>query len=337
MSEEAVKQLRLRLRTGLKDPNIIAIQDVVVKAGPVAWKTAALLSFGNKETGEVSKRSLRVQTWSRVDKIRYDFNASADYRWSCEDSEIDALRALLVEHLPDAGNYEVVAEGSTAALVARLANGDSSSAVGLVAELLQLPEVRAALSRSDAVAAGSALVTADRQRAALESLQQAVLDPTSSEQALQSILDNQWWLFGGRYVGQHQRRSITALDQLDIPLIRADGSLHIVELKRAAIPNLVVPHRNHLIVGDEVHEAVNQTMNYLRELDEQSAFIQQNMGILARRTTATVVIGHPSHIKSPFTAEQVSETIRTYNSHLARVEVTTYADLIDGASAALSL
>lgn len=333
----AENELRLRLRTDLASPNLLSIEDVVVKAGPRAWKTAALLTFGDKSTGEVKRRTFVVQTWERSTHGSYQFEKRAEYRWFCEDEEINAVQALLNENLPSDGRFVVVEENSTAALLGRLARGDSASAVSLVSDLLRMPEVREALSKSDAVAVGSSLVVAQRQRAALAVLEAAVNNPGSSEHSLQTALDNQWWLFGGQFIGQNQRRQLTALDQLDIPLLRADGSIHIVELKRAHIPRLVEPYRSHLIVGSDVHQAVGQTMNYLRALDEQSASIQQNLGIDVRRATATVVIGHPQFVSGNRSALDVSQTLRTYNSHLSRVQVITYAELIDGAKAALRL
>lgn len=342
MSDE--NALLLRLRKDVANPNLMWVKDVVVKSGPRAWKTAAVLCIGDKTTGEVKKLSFVVQTWEKKAIGGYAFEKKADYRWSCEDDEMSRIQALLNENLPHTGRFRMVEEESSAALVDRLTRGDASSAVSLMVELLDMPDVRDVLSMSDAVAAGSALVLAQRQRTALVILQKAVDDPEGTEQSLQSALDNQWWLFGGRYIGQHRRRSLTAMDQLDIPLLRSDGSLHIVELKRANIPKLVERYRNHLIVGSEVHAAVSQAMNYLRAMDEQSAIISQSMNVDVRRATATVVIGHPQFSKGGWTeqdatanAQRVSETLRTYNSHLARVEVITYADLIEGATAALQL
>jgi arginine utilization protein RocB len=48
-----------------------------------------------------------------------------------------------------------------------------------------------------------------------------------------------------------------------------------------------------------------------------------------------VVIGHPTF--SEYTEEEVAQTLRAYNAHLARIEVITYAELIAGARAALDL
>lgn len=327
------EQLRIRLRKDYDQPGILEIQDTVVKAGPQAWKTAALLVFGDKETSTIKHRTFKVQTWVRSPSG--DFTRKADYVWSCDDHEIAVVRALLTEHLPHQGTYTLVDEGSTAALVAQLSAGDAEATAGVVAELLALAPVRDALASSGAAAAGAALLAAQRQRLALKRLSAVVLDTSTREAELQKALDGEWWLFGGRFIGQHQRRQITVLDQLDIPLLRADGSLHVVELKRAKIPKLVMKHRNHLIVGQEVHLAVAQAMNYLRELDEHSALIRQDLNIDVRRATATVVIGHPVHTE--FSEEQVAQTLRTYNSHLARVEVITYAELLAGAAAALDL
>lgn len=327
-------ELRLRLRQDYDAPGLLEVQDVVVKAGPQAWKTAALLTFGDKTSGVVSRRTLRVQTWRRSTGGGYGFEQKSDYRWSCDDEEISRVSALLTTNLPAVGTYTLVDESSSAAIIARLAEGDAAAAAGAVAELLTLPAVRDALAASGAAVAGAALVSAQRQRAALERLRVATLDPETTEHELHKTLSGEWWLFGGRFLGEHSRRKFTSLDQLDIPLLRADGSLHVVELKRANIPKLVVPYRNHLVAGEDVHLAAGQAMNYLRALDEQAAQIRQDFALDVRRATATVVIGHPDYCF--YSEEEVAQTLRTYNSHLARVEVITYAELLMGASAALA-
>jgi|SRR3569833_121780 len=116
----------------------------------------------------------------------------------------------------------------------------------------------------------------------------------------------------------------------------APAALHIVELKTANISDLVMPYRNHYIVGPKVNEAVGQAANYLRDLDEQRHIIKESFGIECRRAFATVVIGHSKYVKG-VSAEEVAKALRTYNAHLARMEVITYEELIRGAESALSL
>src|SRR5581483_10664488 len=165
-------------------------------------------------------------------------------------------------------------------------------------------------------------------------------DPATTESHLQQVLGDAYWLFGGRYVGIAAKRNLVPLDQHDIPLIGADGTVHIVELKGPNIPNLVRKHRNHWIVGSDVHEATSQAMNYLRNLDETGSTLntvyRNDLGVDydMRRLFATVVIGHPAHVDH---ADEhiIEQTIRSYNAHLSRVEVITYATLLDTAERTL--
>jgi hypothetical protein len=130
------------------------------------------------------------------------------------------------------------------------------------------------------------------------------------------------------------------LDSFDVPLLGADGTLRIVELKGPNVPAPVRRHRNHWAVGQEVHQATSQAMNYLRALDEQgptlSTTYRNEFGwdVDMQRVFATVVIGHPAHVAES-DARQVEQTVRTYNSHLSRVEVITWATLLDSAARAL--
>lgn len=145
------------------------------------------------------------------------------------------------------------------------------------------------------------------------------------------------WIFGGEFLPGTARRNLTLRDQLDLTLLRPDGTLHGVELKKANIDRLVTVQRNHLIVGHEINKAVGQAMNYLRELDEKRSQLLVDLGIDARRASMTVVIGHSTFVTNGASSAQIDETIRTYNSHLTRVSVTTYDRLIGNAQRTLDL
>ncbi|MGA4860818.1 hypothetical protein ACPCAB_29810 [Streptomyces koyangensis] len=64
-------------------------------------------------------------------------------------------------------------------------------------------------------------------------------DDTTTWHALQRALTGMHWIFGGRVIGQADRRRLVPGDEVDIPLIRGDGSFQVVELKRAAGVKLV--------------------------------------------------------------------------------------------------
>jgi hypothetical protein len=86
-----------------------------------------------------------------------------------------------------------------------------------------------------------------------------------------------------------------------------------------------------------VNEAVGQAGNYLRSLDEHYAHIRLELGIDCRRTSMTVVIGCARFCEATTEAHVIAETIRTYNSHLSRIRVVTYDDLLASAEQSLAL
>ncbi|ROS38934.1 uncharacterized protein DUF4263 [Amycolatopsis thermoflava] len=158
----------------------------------------------------------------------------------------------------------------------------------------------------------------------------------ATERDLQRVLEKQAWIFGGRFVGAVGRRRLVPGDEVDIPLVRGDGSLQIVELKRSrAIRAIVKRHRGSLVPTSEVHDAVAQAVNYLVGLDENRSRIREEFGIETRRASALVLIGHPA-CHSDVPEGEVNETLRTLNSHLNRVEVMTYKELVDNASRSLT-
>ena len=321
-------------------PGLMRTEKVVIKNGPRVYKAASLRWFGDKETGDVSREDLVVASYRRShDGPGYDFTRP-EAQWSCEDSEIGRLQAILNREFPETGRYQLVGEASSVAdVVSALADGsvDADVVARLVNAMASTPGAAEALAAVSGAALLASVIDRVRQQSVVERLRHAVLDPSTTETQLQRIIENEPWLFGSRYIRSADRRSFVVRDQLDIPLIRSDGALHVVEIKQANIPRLVVSHRNHLVVGSEVNEAVGQVMNYLRALDEQRSTILTELGVDTRRASATVVLGHPGFVRGGITSDDVTETIRTYNSHLARVEVLTYADLVDGAERSLAL
>ncbi|MET8645114.1 Shedu anti-phage system protein SduA domain-containing protein [Streptomyces sp. NPDC004675] len=228
--------------------------------------------------------------------------------------------------------------------------GLSGAGVGAVLsqrrDISSIVTFAAASSPAGLSAAETAVIA--KRRALIAELKQMITDPSTTETDLHKKIKGNYWIFGGRYTGI-ARASIMPMDRYDIPLFCADGSLHIVELKGAHITGLVERHRQHLIVGTKVHEAVMQAANYIRQLDEGGATMQtiyQNSGLNydLRRGRATVVIGNQAFVDLPedpvrqlgaVTRSMIDQTIRTYNSLINRVEVLTWADLLDAADRSL--
>jgi hypothetical protein len=301
-----------------------------LKNGPQVFKTASLLYFG-KSPGDISKVELRFKTSKREGAGRF----RTERQWAIDGDEVSGLQRFLEADLGESGHFRVVAGGASAAQVLDyLADGELSSGflASMARTIADRVEIVSSLSDVEGAELVGQAVDLRRQRLVTDQFEAVVLDPTSLERDLNRELDGNWWLLGANYIGKVDRKRFTVLDQYDLALVRADNVLHIIELKRAAIPDLVYPHRSHFAVGDEVNEAVNQAMNYLRTLDENRYMIGSEFGVECRRVQATVIVGHPDHNENDEVSEaELREAIRTYNAHLSRIEVLTYQDVLDTA------
>ncbi|PNG93448.1 Shedu anti-phage system protein SduA domain-containing protein [Streptomyces malaysiensis] len=223
----------------------------------------------------------------------------------------------------------------------RLHPAGEQSAATAIRELLTIledePATATSLGALDEAQLLATLVQRARRQADLDQLRAAVEDPESSEGDLQRLVERMTWIFGGEFLPGTVRRNLTLRDQLDLALLRPDGTLHGVELKKANIKRLVTGQRSHLIIGTEVNKAVGQAMNYLRELDEKRPQILVDLGIDCRRASMTVVVGHSGFVTADASPEEIDEAIRTFNSYLTRISVTTYDRLIENAQRTIDL
>ncbi|MFI1465596.1 Shedu anti-phage system protein SduA domain-containing protein [Nocardia carnea] len=197
------------------------------------------------------------------------------------------------------------------------------------------PEAMTVLANEDA---GIHLLKAaelKRKSSILRGVRGVIEDATATEHDLQCALQAHPWIFGGHYIGAEIRRRLVPGDEIDVPLIRSDGSLHVVELKKArGAQPIVKRHRGSWVPTAAVHDAAAQAINYLVGLDEDRVRIRREFGIETRRSSALVLIGHPA-IHPEIPEETICEVLRTFNSHMSRVEVLTYKELIDSAERVL--
>ncbi|AVH97270.1 DUF4263 domain-containing protein [Streptomyces sp. WAC00288] len=314
-----------------------------IKNGPRVYKKVTYSIFGDPATGEIKNESLRFSSHERkVGSTEFDFDNVKD-SWFCENGEIEKLMAFLSNDVRKQGRYRVIDTASAASsLLGLIERGDIGldGFASLLATHGDLSQVVDALTSTAAgLSAVETAVVAERRRV-VQTLRDLSDHPNATETDMQRAMEGHHWLFGGRYVGIAERRNLTMLDSHDIPLLGADGTLHIVELKGPSIPALVKNHRNHWIVGKEVHEAVGQVMNYLRALDQQGPAMEWTFANSLGdsydmcRVRGTVVLGNSKKIPG-IDKKIVDRTLRTYNSHLSRVEVLTHDDLLDAADRAL--
>ncbi|MFE6156152.1 Shedu anti-phage system protein SduA domain-containing protein [Streptomyces sp. NPDC057889] len=340
VSTEEVRAWGLEPR---EEDGLFGTRHVEIKNGPRVYKRASISVYGSPTSGEIKKEELRLESFSRkVGSNEFDFESPKD-RWFCENGEIERLAAFLAGTFSAAGRYRLVdAASASTTMLSLLDSGDlDPGALGkALAEHEDLAAVVAALTASSSGLNAVEVAAIARRRGTLADLKRLAVDPTTTETDMQAALEGHTWIFGGQYVGIAHRRNLAMLDEYDIPLVEGNGALHIVELKGPKIKDLVKRHRNHLIVGGEVHQAVGQLMNYLKQLDQQGAAMEQafrnehGVEYDMSRLCGTVVIGHSRHVRD-HAKKSIDQAIRTFNSHLTRVQVVTYEDLLDRAEMAL--
>ncbi|MFD8156610.1 Shedu anti-phage system protein SduA domain-containing protein [Streptomyces malaysiensis] len=216
----------------------------------------------------------------------------------------------------------------------------SVEGVATVRQLLRIlrraPEAVQDISQVDDAQALASLIQYAKRKADLRRLREVAEDPQAPEAALQHALRGLYWVFGGQFVGEAVRRRIVPGDEVDIPLIRADGSWCIVEIKRSMGLRgpLVKRHRNGWVASAQVHDAVGQASNYLVGLDEQRQRILEEFGYDVRRARAAVLIGHPA-VQPDVPEATINEVLRRLNTQMSRIEVLTYKELLENAERSL--
>lgn len=310
----------------------LGIEAAEIKPRGRTYKTASLQFYGD-DPQSPSKARLQIKQCPKIPGNGFDFE-NPERQISLENNEIKALKAFLDGQFKQDGHYVRV---ETRDIAKEVSKYDSEELAKLLLAIADKAELVKAIREAGQADFLTGILLGQKNHDTLEKLKQIAADKASDEQSFQTILQDNPWMFGGQYVGVEATRTLTTQDQIDIALVTGDGSLHVVELKRANIPKLVVKYRSHYIVGKDVHEAVSQGENYLRSLDEEAHIISSKLGFEAHRVFATVVIGHVDHNTEAMTRKEFYRTLRIYNSHLTRVQVITYDQLIANATNSLKL
>lgn len=315
------------------NPYYHGMQSVQLKTVGNTHKAACMKFYGSDPVTPTHAKLEIVQHRRKIGG--FDFAGKPEFKFYLEDDEIQVLKAFLAgQFLPADGYYVRVDSKEMAQQVAKYSTENLGEVLAAISDKTHLIEAIEASGHADFLAD---YVTNEKKRVEIGHLETAVWEPTANEAVFQKILERNPWIFGGQYVAVRRERSFVLGDQYDVPLVTTDGSLHLVELKHSHVTPLVRTHRGQLIVGGAVHEAVSQTQNYLRSLDETRDRVQNEFGVNARRVHATVVIGHVDHDNDPTPPDKVYETIRTYNSYLSRIAVMTYDQLVTNARNALDI
>jgi hypothetical protein len=221
-----------------RGPGQLGLRGAMLKQGTQVAKIVTLADYGDRQTGEIRKRELSFRTVPRSPLGgSYDFD-NPTFRWACENEEVERLLAFLESAGAPRGRYRVVDTDSPAAAALHILTGatDLDGVAQAFAAAPDLAGLLRAVATTDAGRLAAADVALAERRDLVAALQHLAATAGTTETDMQARIGDAYWLFGGRYVGVADRRNLTPLDQHDIALLGADGTLHVVELKGPTSP-----------------------------------------------------------------------------------------------------
>ncbi len=262
-----------------------------------------------------------IQTWidedaSRLDTLRTIITANQSPGDASRFAFDELLKRWSVGAIPApevTSIVHAVADNSgLACLISALADR--------VSELCALPK----LEKDDGRRMVAAALRASQRADEIKLLRQYI-DANEVENKFQDLLDANWWMLGTQYVERVEKRQLTMEEKYDILLRSADGFFDIIELKRAHAELFVEDH-GKWIVSSGVNRAVNQTAHYISEIEALRDSINRRLVIDIFKLQGFVIIGYLED-NDPDVAEK-RVALRMYNSHLHRIRVLTYDELV---------
>lgn len=338
-------------RNYTKNPSVRSVSQVVLKNGPKAFKTAALLEIINSETKQFHHYSLKID---HIDKTKSAWTYKPDKSVSLSGKEPDEIKRLFDflhtayhQDLGDKdGELRVISASeykkfdSIRQAVPDISDADKLSLVGELISKLDKNNssisgfVNAFEGTNDEVvqriASASRLIEYSKS---LETLKGLVETPNIGEASFQEHLQKNPWMFGSEYSELLSRRTWTRDDKLDYMLRRTvDGYLEIVEIKTAFKESLFLYDRDHdsYYPSSKLSPVIGQVMRYIGEVERNRDSILAKDREDTLKIRARVIVGRDGDA-----AHQAA--LRNFNAHLHQIEVITYDQLIRIAERVLSM
>jgi len=300
----------------------------------------------DQRTGQVHHHAVKLEQTNRMTR-------AAGGGWTIrtpitiwiDDEQGDAIGSLrdflsvARDQLPeDTGDFLITrvdgtgvdAESISRLIAAASLDGKIQSLIEVIESVSGDPEgiellAQLAQSHPDVLEVAAAALNLGRYQDAIATLE-GLIEEGAQEGEFQSHLSKNPGIFGSDYSELHPRRVWVRDQEKDFMLRRAaDGFLEIVEIKTPLRADQQLfrfddSHRSYY-PRSELSKTVAQVMSYLEGVDQNQALIYMNDNERVQKITARVVIGRDHD------AEQV-EALRTFNSHLNRIEVLTYDQLL---------
>jgi hypothetical protein len=334
-------EIKFHIRQTYGNPNVGATYQILLKDGPRAFRIATIFQILNAETREIHHYSLRVDQYNRSKDGWTEYPPHCVWI-AAEADELPKLfrfiQPVVEGTLPKAtGAYRIIDE-ETYTNVEELAKlfekADSSEKLQLMKALLKeignttyiSSELTTVLETSNGELLRSISVAARmvQYRTAYEELSHLVSTSSTSESALQKVLESNPWLFGSEYSELLKKRKWTRDNQLDFMLRRTvDNYLEIVEIKTPFSDPLMVYDKSHdaYYPSSKLSTVIGQVMRYIAEVERQHDYILALDNADTLKIRARIIVGRDGN-------QDQQQALRNLNAHLHRIEILTFDQLL---------
>lgn len=350
--ETPVDEVIVKIEAALTNPNIRERISAVLKNGPRAFRVATLYEIVDPATQTHHHWCLKISSIDRTKTKGWTFKPDKSVSLGDDDSqELQALedvlkRARSGQFAGQEGAFHLVPAsdwGNIRSLLKAARSADSAVRLRVVRAVLEnLAEASVPASEWLKVfTAGSDMI---RRTIAISSrlaqytkvkdeLSALVAEEGVAESSLQGLLSDNPWLFGSEYSELLPRRTWTRDDRLDFMLRRtADDYLEIIEIKTPIAQPLFRHDRSHdsYAPAAPLAEAIGQVVRYIDEVERNRNSIIATDDCDPLKIRARIIIGRDGDA-------QQKAALRQLNSHLHRIEVLTFDQLLRIADRVLSV
>lgn len=340
--EISLDELKVRIRKSYKNPNVGKIHQVVLKDGARILRLATLLEIINPKTGSLHHYSLKIDSIDRrksgwfykpEKSVRLDGGSPDEIEnlYKFLGSILEGSLATQIGDLHIIGSEDYDKLKKLIDVLPKLASSDKIELLKAILPHIDVEKsciedfVKAFQNTSaDTVLYLGVASKIIEFRKANKYLTDLVEDAASSENDIQKHLEENPWMFGSEYSELLDRRAWTRDDRLDFMLRRTvDNFLEVVEIK--------TPFKEPLLLHDKSHDSyypsaklstvLGQVMRYIEEIERDRDSIRSKDRCDTLKIRARIIIGRDG-------SEEQQMALRNLNSHLHRIEVITFDQLL---------
>ena len=343
MTKEAIT-IRARELDARKHPDLQRVRSLVLREGPRSKVELLYTVIQNRHTGEYHHDAVSIKSfektkgeWKQEPKKSITLESDAtdelqtlvDFVYANRKGSLPQKNAdfLVVDAPSDIGNLE--------ALRNLLNDLQNEQKVDVLLQIIDSAAINTAMfdtllkranSNPKLFAEAAAALNLANYTNALQKLKSLVESKQRvTEQAFQSLLKENPWMFGSEYSELLENRRLTRDEQQDFILRRTtDNYIELVEIK-TPLPgsNLFVYDRSHdsYYSSAELSKVLGQVQHYLERIDAERYTINARDGEDPLKIRAKVIIGRDGD-------DNQKRALRSFNGHLHRIEILTFDQLL---------